>query len=80
VIGVLDVALEGRDWLVGGKCTFADLAFLGWDTFLPFVLQKPENEFLDRYTNYGRWVRAMMARAAVKKVLVDEREKLWHVA
>jgi hypothetical protein len=44
------------------------------------VLQKPENEFLDRYTNYGRWVRAMMARAAVKKVLVDERETLWHVA
>ena len=28
VLGVLDVALEAKDWLVGGKCTAADLVFV----------------------------------------------------
>jgi glutathione S-transferase len=45
VISVLDAALEGKKWLVCERYTFADLAFLGWDTFLPFVLQKVENDF-----------------------------------
>jgi hypothetical protein len=53
MISVQDVALEGRKWLVCERYTFADLAFLGRDTFLPFVLQKVENDFLDRYLNYG---------------------------
>lgn len=34
MISVLDVALEGRKWLVCERYAFADLAFLGWDTFL----------------------------------------------
>ena len=31
VFGVLDSVLSGREWLVGGKCTIADLAFVHWN-------------------------------------------------
>src|SRR5437762_2820415 len=54
VMGVLDITLEGRQWLVGDKCTFADLDFFDWDIFLSFVLEKAENECLDK--NYGSCV------------------------
>ena len=30
VTGVLERVLEGKEWLVGGKCTYADLAFIPW--------------------------------------------------
>ena len=31
ILGVLETALEGGEWLVGDKCTFADLAFFWWN-------------------------------------------------
>ena len=31
VFGVLDSVLAGRAWLVGGKCTIADLSFIPWN-------------------------------------------------
>ena len=31
VIGVLDGVLAKREWLVGDKCTIADLSFLPWN-------------------------------------------------
>ena len=31
VFGVLDSVLKEREWLVGGKCTIADLAFVNWN-------------------------------------------------
>lgn len=34
ILGVLNTALEGKTWLVGDKCTFADLAFMPWNTRL----------------------------------------------
>jgi glutathione S-transferase len=38
VIGVLNSVLEGKNWLVGDKCTYADLVFitLGLDCSLIF--------------------------------------------
>ena len=31
VFGVLDGVLAQQEWLVGGKCTIADLAFATWN-------------------------------------------------
>ena len=31
VIEVLDGVLKDREWLVGGKCTIADLSFITWN-------------------------------------------------
>lgn len=78
VTTVLDGVLKDRKWLVGEKCTYADLSFLGWDTFLGFILgETGEAELKSRYPSYGRWIELMMARPTVRKVLVDERKSLW---
>lgn len=41
VIGVLDVALEGKQYLVGDKVTIADLAFVPWHVIAPVCLPSP---------------------------------------
>jgi glutathione S-transferase len=71
---VLDKYLEGREWLVGDKCTYADIAFIPWqknnisvvgDTF------DPAKEF----PNVQTWMEKMMARPAVAKVLQEQAEE-----
>ncbi|KAL2822631.1 glutathione S-transferase [Aspergillus granulosus] len=52
ILGVLNTALENRTWLVGDKCTFADLAFLPWNEHVGKILMTPEGEDpLDPYPN-----------------------------
>lgn len=70
---VLDTHLEGRQYLVGGKCTYADLAFLPWQeiAFNVFkgVLHKKE------FPNVEAWMERMLARPAVQEVLKDGKVK-----
>ena len=35
----MDAALEGKQYLVAGKCTIADLAFVNWDLMLDVALK-----------------------------------------
>jgi len=39
VSGVLDTVLAGHKYLVGGKYTFADLAFLTWQTSIIKIIK-----------------------------------------
>ncbi|KAL1835953.1 hypothetical protein VTK73DRAFT_5251 [Phialemonium thermophilum] len=67
VTGVLDGWLEGRQYLVGDKFTFADLAFLPWQNLVAeyFPTLFPRGEF----RNVDAWVDRMKARPAIAKVL-----------
>ncbi|KAI8632683.1 glutathione-s-transferase theta, gst [Xylariaceae sp. FL1651] len=69
VTGVLDAHLgrSGSPYLVGDKCTYADLMFLPYIKTLG-VLIVPDFD-TSVYTNYSAWVNRMMERAAVKKVM-----------
>lgn len=70
MVGVLDRALKGRDWLVGDKCTYADLAFVMWDLNIDFVLKdRPEGWNIADYPNFKRWHEAILARDSLKTVL-----------
>ncbi|KPM44376.1 hypothetical protein AK830_g2176 [Neonectria ditissima] len=72
VVQVLDKILEGKEWLVGGKCTYADLAFVPWNTFVPAVGNTVEKyEIETKYKNYWAWHQRMLARPAVQKGLID---------
>ncbi|KAL4886827.1 glutathione S-transferase [Aspergillus karnatakaensis] len=63
ILGVLNKALEGRDWLVGDKCTFADLAFLPWNARVNMMLQTPEGvDPLVPYPNVQAWQRRLESR------------------
>jgi glutathione S-transferase len=69
VTGVLNSVLEGKDYLVGDKCTYADLSFIPWAAGAPFALGEHKVDFEKEYPNYHAWMERLMARPAVKKAL-----------
>lgn len=81
--GVLDGWLNGRQWLVGDKLTYADLAFATWNDRSDAVLEcAPEDKFKgfpnvhawhERITSRPSWKKAMETRAR----LMDEQGLTW---
>ncbi|OTA60392.1 glutathione S-transferase [Hypoxylon sp. EC38] len=81
--GVLDGWLEGRQWLVGDKMTYADLAFTTWNDRSDDILEcAPEDKFKgfpnvqawhERMTQRPSWKTAMDTRAR----LMDEQGLTW---
>lgn len=71
VAGVLDTHLkQSGGWLVGNKCTYADLAFVPWDMMLGFLLGGDgEKEIMDGNPNFKKWHETMMTRPSVKKIV-----------
>lgn len=69
VTGVLDSALQGKDWLVGDKCTYADLSFVTWANIgYGLMKQLGKEDVYEQFPNYQRWMAAMQSRDAAKKV------------
>lgn len=56
-------------WLVGGKYSYADLAFVPWQLGMPRVLGGKENWKPEEYPYVKAWVDKMVARPAVKKAV-----------
>ena len=70
ILGVLETSLQGREWLVGDKCTFADISFFMWNDLLPSVTRStPEDTILKQYPGALAWHQRMKARPAVAKVV-----------
>ena len=69
VVAVLDSHLEDRHWLVGDKCTYADLSFVMWNAQVPFIMGDAKDTWEPaKYPNFTRWQEAMLARDSVKHV------------
>lgn len=69
VCGVLDSVLQTRDWLVGDKCTYADLAFIAWQRWAP---RFSGDDIYAKYPRVGAWMKRMEARPTVKNVYDDQ--------
>ncbi|ROT36438.1 glutathione S-transferase domain-containing protein [Sodiomyces alkalinus F11] len=69
VIGVLNKALEGKEWLVGDKMTFADMAFVSYNSLVHLMLDCPAEDALKEYPNVDAWHKRMASRDSWKKVL-----------
>lgn len=69
VNGVIDLHLgkQGTEYLVGNKCTYADLMFVPYARALAIIIA-PEID-TTVHTRYTEWIERMYARPAVKKVL-----------
>lgn len=70
----IDDELRGKEFLVGGKCTLADLAFIPWDLMLDLVLQgdAEAGTASDRkqlFPNWYNWHVKMIQREAVQKMV-----------
>lgn len=77
VNGVLNEALKGKEYLVGNKCTYADLAFVTWGSFVPGLLgdEAKVEQMKKDYPDYDAWMQRLVNRPATKKVL-DEKAKV----
>ncbi|ROV94363.1 hypothetical protein VPNG_09409 [Cytospora leucostoma] len=72
VAGVLDGVLAKSEWLVGNKCTYADLAFTMWNVQIAFFMSSRTGEHAwkpDDFPHFTRWQNACLSRDSVKKVL-----------
>ncbi|KAJ5266834.1 glutathione S-transferase [Penicillium angulare] len=72
IAGVLDSVLSQRDWLVGDKCTYADLVFVTWNMQITFVMGSRTGEHAwnpEDFPHFTRWQNAMVARPAVQKMV-----------
>ncbi|KAE8357836.1 glutathione S-transferase [Aspergillus caelatus] len=72
VAGVLNTVLSEKEWLVGDKCTYADLAFVMWNFQIPFFMASRTGEHAwnpEEFPHFTRWQNAMVARPSVAKVI-----------
>jgi glutathione S-transferase len=75
---VLDSALEGRIWLVGDKCTYADLSFALWNERIDALWGCAPEERFRGFENVGKCHGRMTGRAAWKRVTAErERCRGW---
>ncbi len=72
VSNVLNGVLEGREYLVGNKCTFADLAFVTWQMS---ILKIIEYDQAKDFPNVQAWIDRMSERPAIKAFLVERDER-----
>ncbi|KAI4213977.1 MAG: hypothetical protein LQ351_003381 [Letrouitia transgressa] len=84
VCGVLERCLQGKDWLVGDKISFADLAFVPWNDRLEVVLMVEDGRKFDGFPNVKAWHERMASRPSWKKAmeiraqLMDEQGLMWN--
>ncbi|CAF9941178.1 MAG: glutathione S- transferase, nitrogen catabolite repression regulator [Alectoria fallacina] len=74
VTTVLDTILKDKDYLVGDKCTYADLSFVTWYQLAPYITGDTKIDFKGDYPHYYDWMERLTARPAVKKVLEDKQK------
>ena len=70
----MDTALEGKAYLVGEKCTIADLSFVNWDLTLDVSMKGDEEAATTEqreklYPNWAAWHKRLTARPAVQRVI-----------
>jgi len=77
VLGVLDNVLSKQEWLVGDKCTIADLSFIKYTDYAVAKLLGPDFDFAAEFPNTYKWHTRMLERPAIKTVFKnkDERKK-----
>lgn len=69
VTGVLESVLKTREWLVGDRCTYADLSFVAWQRWAP---RYGGGDIYKKFPHVGAWMEKMKARPSVQKVLADQ--------
>ena len=69
---VLNNWLDGKEYLVGNKCTYADLSFIPWYTGVAMAMEGVEIDMAKEYPHWHAWMERLQARPAVQKVSQDQ--------
>lgn len=72
VVGVIDRHLkkQGTEYLVGDKCTFADLAFVMWHQTMPRLVDGWD--YQTEAPTFHAWNERLQSRPAVKKIFEEK--------
>jgi glutathione S-transferase len=71
VSGVLDRALESKQYLVGDKFSYVDAAFVPWYLIAPSLF---EIDMEKEFPNTGAWLKRVQDRPAIAKSVQDRAE------
>jgi GST-like protein len=69
LLGVLDGRLEGREWIMGGEYTVADISLLGWVRNLIGFYGARDLVAYDTLKHVPAWLERALARPAVQRGL-----------
>ena len=69
LLGVMNTALEGRQWFVGDAFSIADVAMLGWVRALRDFYKAGDLVDFDAVGNVAAWLERGLARPAVQRGL-----------
>ncbi|MBV8917044.1 glutathione S-transferase N-terminal domain-containing protein [Bradyrhizobium sp.] len=69
LLGVIEARLDGRDWIMGGDYTIADIAMLGWVRNLIGFYGARELVGFDDLNHVPSWLERGLKRAAVERGL-----------
>ncbi|KAK8117395.1 glutathione transferase [Apiospora kogelbergensis] len=72
VLGVLEACLEGKQWLVGDRLTFVDIAFAPWNDRLEDVTKCAPGDGFKGFPNVQAWHERVTARPAWKKSMATK--------
>ena len=81
VLGVIDAHLTktGKPYLVGDKCTYADLMWIPWNNMVNGILLGDyDKEWKETYPKCYEWHQKLIARPAVKKMMEAKAAKASH--
>jgi glutathione S-transferase len=70
VSGVLDRSLRNREYLVGGKYSYVDAAFVPWFEVAALLWSK-ELDLVNRFPHVHAWLNRIKARPAIAKAIDD---------
>lgn len=75
VSDVLNRALQGKEYLVGGKYSFADAAFVPWYGIVPAITGDAFDLEKD-FPNLNAWLNRVKARPAIAKALKEKADAM----
>ncbi|KAL5362442.1 glutathione S-transferase [Aspergillus floccosus] len=73
VAGFMDCVLENQAYLVRGRCSYADISFVIWFQFVPWITEN-KIDLRREYPHLNTWLNSMEARPAIRNVLGDVRK------
>lgn len=66
VLSVLEDILKDKEWLVGGKCSYADISFLPWNGLLGWM--SGFDGWQEKFPKVAAWDARMNELDSVKKM------------
>lgn len=70
----MEKSLEGKQWLVGDKFTFADLSFAPWNDRVDQILQVKREDMFNGFPNVKAWHERATSRPAWIKLMKKRAE------